>query len=164
MTLRLRTSVKVFRLICKQNVANAETAAVLPRAVAFGDTPTIDFGKTYKPHFQRFQLEFLTNSGYMLNDISIYIYMHTVYYTCNVYMYICMYIYIYHILFFLKILNLCLIASSNKNCTNLYGTSGNEAPQREPSSEPPRRKNHSSVHQPVEIPTKNLRVNETTEV
>ena len=98
MTLRLRTSVKVFRLICKQNVANAETAAVLPRAVAFGDTPTIDFGKTYKPHFQRFQLEFLTNSGYMLNDISIY--MHTVYYTCNVYMYICMYIYISYIVFF----------------------------------------------------------------
>ena len=93
MTPRLRTSVKVFRLICKQNVANAETAAVLPRAVAFGDTPTIDFGKTYKPHFQRFQLEFLTNSGYMLNDISIY--MHTVYYTCNVYMYICIFIYIY---------------------------------------------------------------------
>ena len=161
MTLRLRTSVKVFRLICKQNVANAETAAVLPRAVAFGDTPTIDFCKTYKPHFQRFQLDFLTNSGYMLNDISIYIYMHTVYYTCNVYMYICICIYI---LFFLKILNLCLIASSNKNCTNLYGTSGNEAPQREPSSEPLRRENHSSVHQPVEIPTKNLRVNETTEV
>ena len=98
MTLRLRTSVKVFRLICKQNVANAETAAVLPRAVAFGDTPTIDFGKTYKPHFQRFQLEFLTNSGYMLNDISIY--MHTVYYTCNVYMYICICIYISYIVFF----------------------------------------------------------------
>ena len=100
MTLRLRTSVKVFRLICKQNEANAETAAVLPRAVAFGDTPTIDFCKTYKPHFQRFQLEFLTNSGYMLNDISIY--MHTVYYTCNVYMYICicMYMNIYIYCFF----------------------------------------------------------------
>ena len=83
-------------------------------------------------------------------------------YTC-IYVYVYEYIYISYI-FFLKILNLCLIASSNKNCTNLYGTSGNEAPQREPSSEPPRRENHSSVDQPVEIPTKNLRVNETTEV
>ena len=90
MTLRLRTSVKVFRLICKQNVANAETAAVLPRAVAFGDTPTIDFCKTYKPHFQRFQLEFLTNSGYMLNDISIYIYAYGILYMqcILVYMYV----------------------------------------------------------------------------
>ena len=162
MTLRLRTSVKVFRLICKQNVANAETAAVLPRAVAFGDTPTIDFCKTYKPHFQRIQLEFLTNSGYMLNDISIYAY--SILYMQCIHVYICMYIHIYIYIVFLKILNLCLIASSNKNCTNLYGTSGNEAPQREPSSEPPRRENHSSVDQPVEIPTKNLRVNETTEV
>ena len=82
-------------------------------------------------------------------------------YTC---IYIYMYVYTYIYTVFLKILNLCLIASSNKNCTNLYGTSGNEAPQREPSSEPPRRENHSSVDQPVEIPTKNLRVNETTEV
>ena len=99
----------------------------------------------------------------MLNDISIYIYMHTVYYMQCIHVYMYVYIYIY-IVSFLKILNLCLIASSNKNCTNLYGTSGNEAPPRERSSEPPRRENHGSVDQPVEIPTKNLRVNETTEV
>ena len=99
MTLRLRTSVKVFRLICKQNVANAETAAVLPRAVAFGDTPTIDFCKTYKPHFQRIQLEFLTNSGYMLNDISIYAY--SILYMQCIHVYIYMYVYTYiYILFF----------------------------------------------------------------
>ena len=97
MTLRLRTSVKVFRMICKQNVANAETAAVLPRAVAFGDTPTIDFCKTYKPHFQRFQLEFLTNSGYMLNDISIYICIRYIIHA----MYTCIYVYVYiYIVFF----------------------------------------------------------------
>ena len=110
---------------------------LLPRAVAFGDTlPTIDFCKTYKPHIQRIQRtkrDLLSSSGYMLNYDILYIYILKLY-NMIIYVYI------------RAICCLCLLHPTKK-----YGVAfeSSSAPQKERSSEPPRRENHSSVHQPV---------------